>query len=309
MRQAFVETLSALADEYPEIVLLTGDLGFSVLESFNTRFPGRLINVGVAEQNMMGMAAGLAASGKVVFTYSIANFAILRCLEQFRNDVCYHDLPVIAVSVGAGVAYGAQGYTHHGIEDAAISRLLPHIAVASPGDPPEVRWATRQLALRRRPASLRLGRGGEAAVHGTDPQGPIDKALTLHPPGQDITIIANGAILPEATEAIVLLRTRGIDAGLISMPFLQPLDEAAVEKIAHTSRLVLTVEEHVHRGGLGGAVAEVMAGLDAPRARLARAGLEGVPLTRAASQRSVRRHYGLDGSGIAARVLAELETG
>lgn len=307
MRNAFASTIHALASDQPDIVVLTGDLGFSVLEKFDAAYPGRLINVGVAEQNMMGMAAGLAASGKIVFTYSIANFALLRCLEQFRNDVCYHDLPVIAVSVGAGVAYGSQGYTHHGIEDAAISRLLPHVAVASPGDPAEVRWAVGELVRRRRPASLRLGRGGEPIVHEADPWGPIERAIILMPFGRDVTVIASGGILAEAAAAITLLRQRGIDAGLVSMPFLQPMDGAMVAQVASASRLVVTVEEHHRRGGLGGAVAEIMAGLTTPRTRLIRMGLEGAPLPHAASQQAVRQYYSLDAPGLAGRILSELE--
>src|ERR1700749_2063770 len=130
---------------------MCGDLGFSVLERFAERFPQRYFNAGIAEQNMTGMAAGMALAGNIVITYSIANFAILRCLEQFRNDVCYHNASVIVVSVGTGTAYGSQGYTHHGIEDIAITRTLPNVSVASPGDPEEVRWALRELMKRRGP--------------------------------------------------------------------------------------------------------------------------------------------------------------
>jgi len=307
MRRAFIEAVTALAAVNSQIIILTGDMGFSILEDFAARFPGRLINAGIAEQNMMGMAAGLAASGKIVFTYSIANFAMLRCVEQFRNDVCYHRLPVIAVSVGAGTAYGAQGYTHHGIEDAAFTRLLPHVAVASPGDPAEVGWATTRLVERRGPASLRLGRGGEPAIHRLTPAGPIEQALTLQPAGKDVTLIASGAVLVEAVAALDLLRARGIEAGLLSMPFLQPLDSGALEEIARTSRLVLTVEEHVRHGALGGAVAEVLAGLAGGKARLVRAGLTSTPLPYAASQDAMRRYYGLDAHELAKRVLAELD--
>ena len=139
MRSAFIDTLCELAEQQEDIVLLCGDLGYSVLERFAERFPRRFHNVGVAEQNMTGLAAGLAMSGKLVVTYSIANFAVVRCLEQLRNDVCYHNAPVIAVSVGSGMAYGAQGYTHHGIEDMAFTRILPNMAVVSPGDPAETR--------------------------------------------------------------------------------------------------------------------------------------------------------------------------
>ena len=142
MRTAFTETLCKLAEQNQRIWLLTGDLGFSVLERFAERFPGRYVNMGVAEQNMMGVAAGLALCGKVVFTYSIANFPVMRCLEQIRNDVCYHNLNVKIVAVGGGVAYGAMGYSHHAVEDLAVMRAMPNMTVLAPGDAVEARLVT-----------------------------------------------------------------------------------------------------------------------------------------------------------------------
>src|SRR5438046_10077781 len=148
MRTSFIETLVQVAERDPRLWLLTVDLGYSVLEKFSTKFPDRYLNAGVAEQNMVGVAAGLAMTGKVVFVYSIANFPTLRCLEQVRNDVCYHNLSVKIVAVGGGVVYGPLGYTHHAVEDLAIMRTLPNITVVAPGDPVEVRLATRALAAR-----------------------------------------------------------------------------------------------------------------------------------------------------------------
>ncbi len=143
MRTAFVETLCELAAADPRICLVTGDLGYSVLERFQERFPDRYINAGVAEQNMTGVAAGLALAGWIPFTYSIANFPTMRCLEQIRNDVCHHQLPVRIVAVGGGFAYGPAGYTHHGVEDLAVMRSLIGMTVLAPGDPHETRLATR----------------------------------------------------------------------------------------------------------------------------------------------------------------------
>lgn len=308
MRQAFIQALCALAERHPELMLLSGDLGFSVLEEFSGRFPQRYVNVGVAEQNMMGLAAGLASSGKIVFTYSIANFALLRCLEQFRNDICYHSLPVIAVSVGAGMSYGAQGYTHHGIEDVGLSRLLPHLAVVSPGDPAEVRWALPHLAARRAPASLRLGRGGEPVVHQADLTGKsLDKAFVLRPCGRDVTLAVNGALLQESEAAATQLAANGLDVGLISMPVIKPFDASIIEQAARTSRLILTVEEHLCQGGLGSAVAEVVANLSGARARVLRAGLGDCPVVTAVSQAEARRRNGIDAAGLMARAFTALE--
>ncbi|MGH9680291.1 MAG: transketolase, partial [Candidatus Acidiferrales bacterium] len=142
MRSAFFRALTALAEQDERICLIVGDLGFGVVETFAERFPSRFLNAGVAEQNMTGIAAGMALSGKIVFTYSIANFPILRCLEQVRNDVCYHNADVKIVAVGGGLAYGALGPTHHATEDLAILRSLPRMAVVAPGDPAEAEAAT-----------------------------------------------------------------------------------------------------------------------------------------------------------------------
>lgn len=165
MRTAFINQLMEEARKDRSIFLLTGDLGFSVLEPFAKEFPERFVNVGIAEQNMAGIAAGLALDGWNVFTYSIANFPTLRSLEQIRYDICYHDLNVTVVSVGAGYAYGALGASHHATEDIAIMRAIPNMVVASPGDPIEARLITSELAKRKGPSYLRLGKAGEPIVH------------------------------------------------------------------------------------------------------------------------------------------------
>lgn len=307
MRQAFVDTLMELAEQRDDIVLLCGDLGYSVLERFRDRFPKHFFNLGVAEQNMMGAAAGIAASGKVVLTYSIANFAVTRCLEQFRNDVCYHGRSVIAVSVGAGAAYGTQGYTHHGIEDVAFARSLPNVAVVSPGDPLETRWALRALVARGGPASLRLGRGGEPIVHeGTAIHAKLEECLQIRAPGADVTFVSSGAVLPEAMGACERLEREGIDAGLLSMPVVEPLDRSAIERAARRSRLLVSVEEHVTEGGFGGAVAEVIADMAAPRARLMRTGIARNRSKLAAAQADIRRQDGFDAESLARRAIALL---
>src|SRR5437763_8263703 len=159
-----------MAEEDERIWLLSGDLRYSVLERFAQKYPERFINVCVAEQNMMGVAAGLAMSGKTVFTYSIANFPVMRCLEQIRNDVCYHNLNVKIVAVGGGLAYGPAGYTHHALEDLAVMRAMPGMTVLAPGDPVEARLATTALADRQGPCYLRLGKAGEPLVHRQQPE-------------------------------------------------------------------------------------------------------------------------------------------
>ena len=168
MRTAFIRALEEVAAEDDHVMLVVGDLGFGVVEAFAERFPDRYVNAGVAEQNMTGIAAGMALSGRVVFTYSIANFPTLRCLEQVRNDVCYHNADVKIVAVGGGFVYGSLGMSHHATEDLAIMRALPNMTVIAPGDPVEAAAATRAVVNRPGPCYLRLGRAGEPIVHGSD---------------------------------------------------------------------------------------------------------------------------------------------
>jgi len=163
MRNAFIETLTKAAAQDPRIFLVVGDLGFSVIEDFANKFPDRFLNAGVAEQNMTGVAAGLAMAGFKVFTYSIANFPTLRCLEQVRNDICYHGLDVTIVAVGGGLGYGSLGYSHHAVQDMACLRGFPGILMATPGDPSETKAVTHALLQYQGPAYLRLGKGGELA--------------------------------------------------------------------------------------------------------------------------------------------------
>lgn len=260
MRAAFIETLCELAEQNEHLWLLTGDLGYSVLERFAVRFPKRFVNVGVAEQNMTGIAAGLAMSGKIVFTYSIANFPTLRCLEQIRNDVCYHNANVKIVAVGGGLAYGTQGVTHHGTEDLAIMRTLPNMKVIAPADPAETRIITQEMVKSPGPCYLRLGKASELHVHNNIPDTRIGKAITLRD-GHDVTLIAIGDILYNCLKAGEILEKQGIFAKVLSMHTLKPLDEDAILSAVQETKAILTVEEHSAFGGLGSAVAEVLSRL------------------------------------------------
>lgn len=265
MRTAFIQTLERLAEADSSIWVITGDLGFSVLERFRDRFPQRFINVGVAEQNMIGIAAGLAESGRCVFTYSIANFATLRCLEQIRNDICYHSANVKIVSVGGGLSYGAQGYTHHGIEDLAILRSLPEITVVAPGDPVETRLAVQALAAARGPAYLRLGKSSEPTVHTVVPTFELGRIIPARE-GRDVCLLTTGAMLAPAVAAANRLSVTGLQVAVWSVPTLKPLDKLAILDAARRYPLLITAEEHTIVGGLGSAVAEVLADWDESRA-------------------------------------------
>lgn len=257
MRTETIEALTFYARQNPEIMLITADLGYSVLERFAEALPAQYVNVGICEQAMVGIAAGLALSGHRAVLYSIANFATLRCLEQLRNDVCYHDLPVTVVAVGGGLAYGAQGYTHHGIEDLGIMAMLPNMAVACPADPHEAVELLPQLLDRRRPAYLRLGRSGEPLLHAPHTRIRLDEAICIRR-GSDIALLSTGPILGRTLIAAEALAARGISASVLSFPGISPLDGAAVAAAARQHRAVLTIEEHSTSGGFGSRVAEVL---------------------------------------------------
>lgn len=253
MRAAFVKALLDVATADPRVWLVTGDLGYSVLEPFIERFGVRFLNAGVAEQNMMGVAAGLARAGKIVFVYSIANFPVMRCLEQVRNDVAYHALPVKIVAVGGGLVYGGHGYTHHATEDIGVMRLMPNMTVCAPADPVEAAWATRLLADLPGPGFLRLGRGGETALHKEDTaQWDLGRPIRVRS-GAGPTLVATAGGVRVAVEA-----AGPLDAAVFSAPALVPLVTDEVFAAARTSGMLVSVEDH-GRGGLGTILAERLA--------------------------------------------------
>ena len=294
MRTAFIETLVELAASDPRIWLLTGDLGYSVLEPFAAAFPERYLNAGVSEQNMTGMAAGIASTGGIVFTYSIANFPVARALEQIRNDVCYPNLSVKIVAVGGGLAYGAQGYSHHAVEDLALTRVLPNMTVVAPGDPFETRAATRALVAMPGPAYLRLGKAGEPIVHTAAPAFELGRALTVRD-GDDCTIISTGGVLTEAVRAHELLAKEGVHAGVVSMPTVEPVDRDVIAASAQRGAIV-TIEEH-GVGGLSAAVADVLIELGNPF-RMKAVRLPREPLSCAGSQGWLRNQLGVTAEAV-----------
>ncbi len=272
VRTAFIKALYAMAAKDARICLIVGDLGYSVIEDFARVYPDQFVNAGVAEQDMTGIATGMALTGKIVFTYSIANFGTLRCLEQIRNDVCYHSANVKVVAVGGGLAYGALGVSHHATEDLAILRALPNMVVVAPGDPVEADLATRAVVKHAGPCYLRLGKAGEPTVHKSAPGFRLGRAITLRE-GRDMTLISTGSMLATAVEVADVLERRGLAVRLLSMHTVSPLDVAAVLAGARETRYLVTLEEHSIVGGLGSAVAEVLAGMEPGHAPLKRVGL------------------------------------
>jgi len=307
MRTAFINALVAEAEHDPNLWLLNGDLGFSVLEPFAEKYPGRYLNVGVAEQNMVGIAAGLALSGKNVFTYSIANFATLRCLEQIRNDVCYHRANVTIVGVGGGLSYGAQGYTHHAVEDISGMRMLPNMTVLCPGDPIEADWATRIFVRHKGPGYLRLGKAGEPTIHATLPHNlTIGKALRLIE-GDTVTLISTSNMLETAMQTSALLAEKGISTGVVSMPSVKPLDSTFVAQEAQRVPLLCVLEEHVRNGGLAESIALHVTELDTARSKILSLCIsEDISSGMVGNQMELRRLIGLDPASLVERITKRL---
>jgi transketolase len=292
VRDEFVRTLTQIARKDRNVTLITGDLGFGVLDQFAEEFPAQYVNAGVAEQNMTGLAVGLALEGKIVFTYSIANFPTLRCLEQIRNDACYHQANVKIVAIGGGFAYGPLGISHHATEDLAIMRALPQMTVVAPADPAEVRAATEAIYQTPGTCYLRLGRGGEAVVHSGKPDFRIGRAIRVLD-GTEIVYLTTGAILKNTLDACRALQARGKRPALYSVHTLKPLDLELVETLARRFRVIITVEEHSVVGGLGGAVAESLSQMEQPRAQLKLVGLRNGFSSIVGDQAYLREAYGL----------------
>lgn len=299
MRTAFINELIELARKDSRVCLLTGDLGFNVLEPFEREFPDRFLNAGVAEQNMTGMAAGMAMEGKIVFTYSIANFPSLRCLEQIRNDVCYHKANVKIVSVGAGLAYGTHGYTHQGVEDLGIVRCLPFISVVSPADAQEARITAKLAVENTGPMYIRLGKNREPIIHGSNFDFAYGQAIPIYE-GKDVTFVATGSIAYEALQATEKLRAKGYDVGFISLPFVKPIDTKTLIESAQNTKWIVSVEEHSQTGGLGSALAEIYA-RENFRAKLHCVSLPEI-VKEIGSQSWLRGLYGLSADGLVSTV-------
>lgn len=299
MRNAFIQELMTLAGQDKKLILMVGDLGFSVVEPFVASFPEQFINAGVAEQNMTGLAAGMASEGHHVLTYSIANFPTFRCAEQIRNDVDYSNLPVTVVAVGGGLSYGALGYSHHAVQDLALMRIMPNMTIAAPGDPMEVRAALRYFAANPGPSYLRLGKTGEKSYSASVP--------TLQPgrwvkqrPGSDsgarTAIITTGAMMQQTMAwkddpALV-------NCAIFSMPLWGMAWKAAQASQAASFDQIVTMEDHYVDGGFGSWMREALA--PDYRGRLVTLGLNSSVRDMVGSQAAMNEAGGLNLSALKA---------
>lgn len=309
MRNHVINRLVEKAREDDRIVLLTGDLGFHVTEPFEQEFPQRFVNCGIAEENMMAAAAGMAVGGDTVFVYSIGNFPTLRCLEQIRNDVCYHDANVNILSAGGGFSYGSLGMTHHATEDLSVMRALPGIRVYAPADPQEAVLCLDDMLKTAQPCYMRLARGQDEMLH---PAG-IGSGITGIVPYEkyeggsfDAVILTAGTVLQEGIICAQMLGGQHRKAGVYSCPLIKPFSEQQVRELALSSKLMVTLEENNIMGGLGGAVAEILSGMPA-HAVLLRIGLPDVYAGQAGSGAYLRKYYGMDAGTVFQKIMEMLE--
>lgn len=305
MRDAFVKKLVELAEKDKNIELIVGDVGFGVMQPFWEKLPDQFTDAGIAEQNMMALAAGMAREGKTVFVYSIGNFPTLRCLEQIRNDCAYHKANVKIVCVGGGLVYGSLGMSHQATEDLAILRALPGVTVFAPGDQAEAEAVTKAMVDCPGTCYMRLGRGGEPRIHEKEiADFSIGKALKIRD-GEIVALLSTGGILGETKKAVDILRKKRISPSFYSFPTVKPIDRETIMRLAQEYEMIVTCEEHNIIGGFGSAVAEVLAEAKSG-ARLLQIGLEDVYCEKVGNQGYLRGQYGMDSEGIAKRIDAAL---
>ena len=305
MRDSFIRSMLELAKNDKNVELVTGDLGFGVLRPFWEAVPDQFLDVGIAEQNMTAMAAGMALEGKTVFTYSIGNFPTLRCLEQIRNDCAYHGANVNIVCVGGGFVYGSLGMSHHATEDLSTMRALPDVAVFAPADKVEAAAVAKAAAAYPGTCYIRLGRGGEKVIREDIGEFVVGKAIPVCE-GARVAIFSTGDIAGEVMKAKEILESRGITPTIYTFPTVKPIDAETIRACAENHELIVTCEEHNIVGGLGSAVAEVLAEIK-NAARMVRVGINDTYCGIVGDQNHLRTHYGLTGGQIAGRIAGELK--
>ncbi|MCK4431696.1 MAG: transketolase, partial [Candidatus Aminicenantes bacterium] len=303
MRNAFAAELKELATGDERIVLLSGDIGNRLFDGFKRECQGRFFNCGVAEANMTGVAAGMAMCGLRPITYTITTFNTYRCLEQIRLDVCYHNLPVIIVGVGAGLSYAGLGATHQSLEDITMLRMLPNMTVICPSDAVEVRLALRAAVKHEGPVYIRLGKKNEPIVHKQEPLFEIGKGIIIQD-GSDICILSTGNMLPVVIDAALHLQRYGVSARVVSMHTVKPLDADLLEEVFTDFDIVVTIEEHSLIGGFGSSIAEWVVDRQQLKGRLCRIGIADKFLHGCGDQENARNMTGLTSDQISEKILA-----
>lgn len=302
MRNAFAAEITALASEDNRIVFLSGDIGNRLFDDYKKIAPERFFNCGVAEANMMSMAAGLALCGMRPVVYSIAPFVTTRCIEQIKTDVSYHNLPVIIVGTGGGLSYAELGATHLSFEDIAFLRVLPNMTVICPADSCETRLSLRAAIALNTPVYIRLGKKNEPLVHKQIPAFEIGKGIIVRS-GDAVCLIGTGNMLPIALQAAEEFEKNNISTQVVSLHTVKPLDEKLLSEIFSKFRIVATIEEHSLCGGLGSCVAEWLIQKMPVKARLVNIGLSDTYLYEAGRQEYARSRHGLTREAIVEKIM------
>lgn len=302
MRNHVIDTITKLAETDERIMIVNGDLGFGVLEGFRDKFPDRYLNAGIAEQNMTSVAAGLALEGNMVFTYSIGNFPTLRCIEQIRNDICYHNANVKVLAVGGGFPYGDLGMSHHATEDIAMMRALPNMKVYVPADAVEAVACLMEAYSFEGPAYIRMARGKEPNQHGEEEIFDVNKVIDIQGYGDTVTILTTGTVLSEAVKLIDILKNKNIDAHIYSCPCIKPIDCQSIGDLSKKCTLMVTMEDHNIIGGLGGAVAECLSSIKGVHSPLLRIGLPDTYTAVVGDQNYLRDYYGISAIKVAEKI-------
>lgn len=304
MRKAFFKALEDLAETHDDIYLLTGDLGFNLFDSFRAKYPDRFYDIGVAESNMIGIAAGLSLSGKNVYCYSIIPFLIMRTYEHIRLNIAYNNLNVKLVGVGGGFTYGLEGFTHFGLEDLALMKVLPNMTVVVPADPVEAERLARISYEYPSPFYIRLGRTGEPVIHQGIPDLKIGKGMVLCK-GKDIAIFTIGNMLNVCKSVANMLEKKGISVTLINMHTLKPLDVDLIEECASIHNAIFSIEEHSIIAGLGSSLAEILCE-NSYKGKFVRIGIPEKLENYIGNADYLRDKYGLTSNKIFSRILREL---
>jgi transketolase len=304
MRTAFSDAITAAAVADPKVLLLTGDHGYALFDDFRRQRPDQFINCGVAEQNMVGVAAGLAKAGYKPIVYGLACFVPIRTLEQIKLDVCYEQLPVVFIGDGAGIVYSALGSSHQSAEDIAALRAVPHIDILSPCDTHEMHYAMAHAMRFAGPVYVRMGKSDVAAVHEAPCQAPIGDLLPVRAGhSRKCAFIATGSMVRSAVELAATLD----DNSVWSAPSVKPLNVGQVGMLARQFEQLVVLEEHNRIGGLGGAIAEIVAGLSGARASVLRLGIQDRFSQLNGSWDYLRREHGIDQESLRAQILESLE--
>lgn len=303
MKKTLINTICDIMHENKDVYMFTADLGYGVMDKLQEEYPDRFINVGICEQNMTSMAAGMALEGNIVFTYSIGNFPTLRCIEQIRNDVAYHRANVKIVAVGGGFAYGNLGMSHHATEDIAMMRAIPGMVIFSPADCAETKEAVKAAMKINGPVYIRLGRGGEKDINHVELK--IDRVMRIKSgmisEGKPkVAIFGTGIVMSEIEKAVNVLQNE-FDIAAYSIAQLKPIDVESIIEICQEVDYVATVEEHNIIGGLGSALAELLAE-ETYNCKLIRIGMNDSFTQVVGSPSYLRQYYGLDCAGICHRI-------